>query len=130
MAAVIAMLQRMTLSSEAGGEITSATGQGILTIVNFDEMDKEGVDLVICQLTRPGGADAAGVKNPGIKISAIGQQSADLWLNVLLHQEQVKSSRLGSHLRECHSPSSQFIESSGVAREEPQGPHHCSRDQL
>ena len=78
MAAVIAMLQRMKLSSEAAGEITSAMGQGILTIVNFAEMDKEGVDLVFCQLARPGGEDTAGVKNPGIRISAIGQQTFGL----------------------------------------------------
>ena len=75
---VIAMLTRMKLSAEAAGEITSATGQAISTISDFAEMDKEGVDLVICQLARPGGANAAGVRNPGIKISAIGQQTFGL----------------------------------------------------
>ena len=68
MAAVIGMLQCMKLSADSAGEITSATGQGISTIVDFSEMDKEGVDLVFCLLARPGGADAAGVRNPGIKI--------------------------------------------------------------
>ena len=64
MASVIAMLQRMKLSAEAAGEITSAMGQGISTIVDFAEMDKEGVDLVFRRLECPGGANAAGVRNP------------------------------------------------------------------
>ena len=64
MAAVIAMLQRMKLSAEAAGEIGSATGQGISTIADFAEMDKEGVDLVFRQLACPGGVNAAGVRNP------------------------------------------------------------------
>ena len=78
MAAVIAMLTCMKLSAEAASEITSATGQGISTIVDFSEMDKEGVDLVFRQLAHPGGANQAGVRNPGIKISAIGQQTFGL----------------------------------------------------
>ena len=86
MAAVIAMLTRMKLSDEAASEISSATGQGISTIVNFSEMDKEGADLVFCQLARPGGADAAGVKNPGIKISAIGQQTFGLMCYYIKHK--------------------------------------------
>ena len=78
MAAVLAMLSRMKLSAEAAAEITSVTGQAISTIPDFAEMDKEGVDLVFCQLARPGGANAAWVRNPGIKISAIGQQTFGL----------------------------------------------------
>ena len=71
-AAAIAMLVRMKLSNEAAIEITSGTGQGITTVVGFAEMDKDGVDLMFRQLARPGGVDAAGVRNPGIKISALG----------------------------------------------------------
>ncbi len=62
MAAIIAMLTRMKLSAEAA-EITSVTGQAILTIPNFAEMDNKGVDLVFLQLLRPGGVNAAGVTN-------------------------------------------------------------------
>jgi hypothetical protein len=83
MAAVIAMLTRMKLSAEAAGEITSATGQAISAIPDFAEMDKEGVDLVFRQLARPGGANAAGVRNPGIKISAIGQQPFGLMTDAI-----------------------------------------------
>ena len=86
MAAVIAMLQRMKLSAEAAGEITSATGQAISTIANFAEMDKEGDDLVFRQLARPGGANAAGVRSPGIKISAIGQQTFGLMCYYIKHK--------------------------------------------
>ena len=78
MAAVIAMLTCIKLSAEATSEITSETGQEISTIPNFAEMDKERVYLVFCQLARPGGANAAGVRNPGIKILAIGQQTFGL----------------------------------------------------
>ena len=74
-AAAIAMLVRMKLSNEAAIEITSGTGQGITTVVGFAEMDKDGVDLMFRQLARPGGVDAAGVRNPGIKISALGHQT-------------------------------------------------------
>ena len=44
MASVIAMITCMKLSADAAAEITSATGKGISTIVDFSEMDKEGVD--------------------------------------------------------------------------------------
>ena len=74
-AAAIAMLERMKLSNEAAQEIVSATGQGIATIVGFAEMDKDGVDLMFRQLVQPGGVDAAGDRNPGIKISALGHQT-------------------------------------------------------
>ena len=86
MATVIAMLTCMKLSADAAAEITSATGQGILTIVNFSEMDKEGVDLVFCELACPGGANASGVRNPGIKISAIGQQTFGLMCSYIKHK--------------------------------------------
>jgi len=96
MAAVIAMLQRMKLSAEAAGEITSATGQAILTIPDFAEMDKEGVDLVFCQLARPGGA--------GIKISNYGQQTFGLMMDAIEHWEKghrgMDSSSLGYVVRE------------------------------
>ncbi len=85
MAAVLAMLSRMKLSAEAAAEITSVTGQTISTIPDFAEMDKEGVDLVFRQLVRPGGADAQGVRNPGIKISAIGQQTFGLMCYYIKH---------------------------------------------
>ena len=86
MASVIAMLQRTNLSAEAAGEITSTTGQGISTIVDFAEMDKEGVDVVFRQLARPGGANAAGVRSPGIKISAIGQQTFCMMCYYISHK--------------------------------------------
>ena len=124
MAAVIAMLQRMKLSAEAAGETTSATGQAISTIPDFAEMDKEGVDLVFRQLARPGGANAA---EPGTQASRFQPLVSRLWLNVLLHQAQVKSRGPGSHLRQCDPPSSQVIEGSGVAREKPQESRHCSK---
>ena len=85
MAAVNAMLTRMKLSAEAAAEITSATSQAISTIPNFAEMDKEGVDLVFRQLMRPGGVNAAGVRNPGIKISAIGRQTFGLMCYYIKH---------------------------------------------
>jgi hypothetical protein len=69
------MVEHMKLPNEAAQEIVSATGQGILTIVRFTEMDKDGVDLMFCQLVWPGGVDAAGNWNPGIKISALGYQT-------------------------------------------------------
>ena len=81
-----AMLQRMRLSAEAAAEITSATGQAILAIADFAEMDKDGVDMVFRQLARPGGVDAAGVRNPGIKISAIGQQTFGLMCYYVKHR--------------------------------------------
>ena len=86
MAAVIAMLTRMKLSAEAAGEITSATGQAISTMPDLAEMYKEGDDLVFCQLARPGGANTAGVRNPGIKISAIGQQTFGLMCYYIKHK--------------------------------------------
>ena len=86
MAAINAMLQRMKLSAEAAGEIMSATGQAILSVPDYAEMDKEGVDLVFCQLVRPGGANAAGVRDPGIKISAIGQQNFGLMCYYIKHK--------------------------------------------
>ena len=84
MAAVIAMLTRMKLSAEAAGEIMSATGQAISTIPDFAEMDKEEVDLVFCQLARPGGA--------GIKISTDGQQTFGLTMDFV---EQWKKGHRG-----------------------------------
>ena len=86
MADVLAMLTCMKLSADAAAEITSATGHRILTIVNFSEMDKEGFDLVFFQLARPGGADAAAVRNPGIKFSAIGQQTFGLMYYYIKHK--------------------------------------------
>ena len=67
------MLVWMKLSNQAAAEVTSASGQGISSLDNFAEMDKEGVELVFRQLACPGGVDAAGNQNLGIKISAIGQ---------------------------------------------------------
>ncbi len=98
MADAIAMLQRIKLSAEAAGEITSATGQEILTIVNFAEMDKEGVDLVFCQLICPGGANAAEVRNPGIKISAIGQQTFGMMCYYINHKLNRKISQSPSQV--------------------------------
>ena len=49
-------------------------------------MDKEGVDLVFRQLARPGGANIAGVRNPGIKISAIGQQTFGMMCYYISHK--------------------------------------------
>ena len=86
MSAVIALLTCMKLSAEAAGEIMSATGQAISTIPNFSEMEKEGVDLVFRQLARPGCANAAGVRNPGIKISAISQQTFGLMCYYIKHK--------------------------------------------
>ena len=86
MAAVLAMLTRMKLSSDTAAEITSETGQAISTILDSAKMDKEGVDLVFCQLVRPGGVNAAGVRNPGIKISAIGQQIFGLMCYYIKHK--------------------------------------------
>ena len=60
--------------------------KGILTIVNFAEMDKEGFDLVFHQLTRSGGVNAARVRNPGIKISAIGQQIFGMMCYYISHK--------------------------------------------
>ena len=57
------MLIRMKLSNQAATEVTSAQGQGILSLENFAKMDKDGVELVFCQLARPG----------GVEISADGQ---------------------------------------------------------
>ena len=54
------MLVRMKLSNQAATEVTSAQGQGISSLDNFAEMDKDGVELVFRQLTRPGGVDAGG----------------------------------------------------------------------
>jgi hypothetical protein len=73
----------MKLSADAAAEITSVTGQAILTIPDFAEMDKEGVDLVFFRLARPGGANAAGVRNRGVKISASGQQTFGLMMNAI-----------------------------------------------
>ena len=67
------MLVRMNLSNQAATEVTSAQGQGISSLDDFAEMDKDGVELVFRQLARPGGVDAQENRNPGIKISAVGQ---------------------------------------------------------
>ena len=58
------MLVWMTLSTQASTEVTSAQEQGILSLDDFAEMDKDGVELVFLQLTRPGGVDAGGNQNP------------------------------------------------------------------
>jgi hypothetical protein len=50
-------------------------------------MDKEGVELVFCQLARPGGVDAAGNQNPGIKISAVGQLNFGLMCYYVKHKQ-------------------------------------------
>ena len=73
MPANVDMLVRMKLSNEAAVEVTSNAGQGLSSIDDFAEMDKEGVELVFRQLARPGGVDAAGNRNPGIKVSAVAQ---------------------------------------------------------
>ena len=48
------MLVRMKLPNQAATEATSAQGQGISSLDDFAEMDKEGAELVFCQQTRPG----------------------------------------------------------------------------
>jgi hypothetical protein len=67
------MLQRMGLTQEAAAEITSATGQGLTTLDNFDQMDKEGIKMLFTLLVCPGGADKAGHQNTGTKVSAQAQ---------------------------------------------------------
>ena len=68
-----AMLQRMGLTLEAASEITSAQGQGLITLDNFAQMDKDGIKMLFYSLARPGGTDAAGNRNPGTKVSAQAQ---------------------------------------------------------
>ena len=87
MPANVDMLVRMKLSQAAATEVTSATGQGISSLDNFAEMDKEGVELVFRQLTRPGGVDAGGNRNPGIKISAIVQINFGLMCYYVRHKQ-------------------------------------------
>ena len=60
---------RMKLSNQAAAQVTSGQWQGILSLDNFAEMDKEGAELVYCQLSRHEGVDAAG----RIKITMDGQ---------------------------------------------------------
>ena len=63
------MLVRMKLSNQAATEATSAQVQGILSIDDFAEMDKDGEELVFCQLTHPGDCcenTAVGILNFGL----------------------------------------------------------------
>jgi hypothetical protein len=87
MPANVDMLVRMKLSNQAATEVTSAQGQGIASLDNFAKMDKEGVELVFCQLARPGGVDAAGNRNPGIKISAVSQPNFGLMCYYVRHKQ-------------------------------------------
>ena len=79
------MLVRMKQSNQAVTEVTSAQGQGISSLDNFADMDKDRVELVFRQLARPGGVDAQGNQNPGIKISADGQLNFGLMFHYLKH---------------------------------------------
>jgi hypothetical protein len=87
MPANVDMLVRMKLSNQAATEVTSAQGQGIASLDNFSKMDKEGVELVFRQLARPGGVDAAGNQNPGIKISAVSQLNFGLMCYYVRHKQ-------------------------------------------
>ena len=58
MPANVDMLVCMKLSNQAATEVTSAQGQGIKSLDNFAEMDKDGLELVFRKLTHPGGVDA------------------------------------------------------------------------
>ena len=87
MPANVDMLVRMKLLNAAAVEVTSAMGQGISTLVEFAEMDKEGIELVFRQLARPGGVDAAGNRNPGIKISAVSQLNFGLMCYYVKHKQ-------------------------------------------
>ena len=87
MPASVDMLVCMKLYNQAATEVTSDQGQGILSLDDFAEMDKEGVELVFRQLTRPGGVDALGNQNPGIKILAIGQINFGLMCYYVRHKQ-------------------------------------------
>ena len=50
----------MKLSNQAAAQVTSGQWQGISSLDDFAKMDKDGVELVFRQLTRPGGVDAGG----------------------------------------------------------------------
>ncbi len=95
------MLVWMKLSNQAAVEVTLAHGQGILSLDNFSEMDKDGVELAFCQLACPGGVDA------GIKISTDGQQRFGLMMDAIEQWElghcEVDSSLLGYVVREALS---------------------------
>ena len=67
------MLQCMTLSVEATSEITSVNGQGMSYIEDFSEMDKDGNTLMFKSISRPGGFDANGNWNAGLKVSTQAQ---------------------------------------------------------
>ena len=88
MPANVDMLVRMKLSDEAAAEVTSNAGQGLSSIDDFAEMDKDGVELVFRQLARPGGVDAAGNRNPGIKVSAVAQLNFGLMCYYVKHKKQ------------------------------------------
>ena len=47
------MLVQMKLSNQAATEVTSAQGQGILSLDDFAKMDKEGAELVFRQQLAP-----------------------------------------------------------------------------
>ena len=83
----VGMIVWMELSNQAAAEVTSASGQGISSLENFSKMDKEGVELVFFQLARPGGVDAAGNRNTGIKISAGGQLNFGLMCYYVKHKQ-------------------------------------------
>ena len=83
----VGMLVWMKLSNQAATEVTSAQGQGISSLDDFAEMDKVGVELVVRQLARPGGVDAQGNRNPGIKISAVGQLNFGLMCYYVRHKQ-------------------------------------------
>ena len=81
-----AMLQRMGLTLEAASEITSAQGQGLITLDDFAQMDKDGIKMLFYSLARPGGTDAAGNRNPGTKVSAQAQINFGLMCYYIAHR--------------------------------------------
>jgi len=84
----VEMFVRMKLSNQAAAQVTTGQWRGISSIDDFAEMDKDGVELVFRQLARPGGVDAAGNRNPGIKVSAVAQLNFGLMCYYVKHKKQ------------------------------------------
>jgi hypothetical protein len=67
------MLQGLALSVKAATKITSADDQGMSLIEDFAKMDKEGLTMMFKLLNYPGGFNAQGNCNVGLKIYAQAQ---------------------------------------------------------
>ena len=77
-----AMLKRIGLTDDAAREVVADTGQGLSTIEDFAQMDKDDIQAMFKLMSRHGGA-GAGI---GVKVSAVAQSNFKDMCYLLSHR--------------------------------------------